>query len=382
MVANPAVRAVSQGPLANLAAPLGRVAELADAQASGACVRKDVGVQVPPRPPGPGVARRRWRPGRRARHARPVSAFDDAARRVDGGADARAVAAGLVRQLTDAELLTLLDGDAPFWPGLTDMTRGGYYRHAWPAGRNERLGIPGLAFADGPRGVVVGNATCFPVAMARAATFDVDLEAEVGRVIGLEARAAGATYFGGVCVNLLRHPAWGRAQETYGEDPHLLGEMGAALDPGRAAARHGVREALRVQLDGERPVHGGRHCRRPRAPRGVPAALPARGGRGRRERDERVQRAERRVVRSVPGAADAGVARRVGIRRLRDHRLHLRAARPGRVGARRTGRGDALRPATRRRRCPRRWQPGSCAGRTWRRPLPASSRRSCASPRC
>src|ERR1017187_1000012 len=29
----------------------GRVAELADAQASGACIRKDVGVQVPPRPP-------------------------------------------------------------------------------------------------------------------------------------------------------------------------------------------------------------------------------------------------------------------------------------------------------------------------------------------
>ena len=42
----------------------------------------------------------------------------------------------------------------------------------------------------------------------------------------------GATYFGGVCVNLLRHPAWGRAQETYGEDPRLLGEMGAALTRG------------------------------------------------------------------------------------------------------------------------------------------------------
>ena len=36
---------------ATLAHSLGRVAELADAQASGACVRKDVGVQVPPRPP-------------------------------------------------------------------------------------------------------------------------------------------------------------------------------------------------------------------------------------------------------------------------------------------------------------------------------------------
>src|SRR4051812_14922096 len=52
---------------ATLCTPLGRVAELADAQASGACVRKDVGVQVPPRPrsargdPTPDLGRARWR---------------------------------------------------------------------------------------------------------------------------------------------------------------------------------------------------------------------------------------------------------------------------------------------------------------------------------
>ena len=161
-----------------------------------------------------------------------MTAFTDAADRVRTGVDARVEAAALVEALTDDEVVDLLDGDVPFWPGLTDMTQGGYYAHAWPAGRNERLGIPGIAFTDGPRGVVIGNATCFPVAMARAATFDTELEAEIGRVIGFEARAAGATYFGGVCVNLLRHPAWGRAQETYGEDPFLLGEFGAALTRG------------------------------------------------------------------------------------------------------------------------------------------------------
>ncbi len=37
---------------------------------------------------------------------------------------------------------------------------------------------------------------------------------------------------GAVCFNLLRHPAWGRAQETYGEDPFHLGVMGAALGTG------------------------------------------------------------------------------------------------------------------------------------------------------
>ncbi len=192
--------------------------------------------------------------------------FDAAAARVARGADPRAEATALVAGLTDAEVLGLLDGDVPFWPGMVDMTTGGYYRHAWPAAHVERVGIPGLDFSDGPRGVVVGNATCFPVAMARAATFDPDLEEEIGRAIGLELRAAGATFYGGVCVNLLRHPAWGRAQETYGEDPYLLGEMGAALTRGvqehvMACVKHfacNSMENARFTVDvtaGERALH-------------------------------------------------------------------------------------------------------------------------------
>ena len=102
--------------------------------------------------------------------------------------------------------------------------------------RSLASGIPGFAFSDGPRGVVVGNATCFPVTMARGATWDVDLEERIGEAIGRELRAVGADLYGGVCVNALRHPAWGRAQETYGEDPHHLGELGAALT--RGAQRH------------------------------------------------------------------------------------------------------------------------------------------------
>ncbi len=37
-------------------------------------------------------------------------------------------------------------------------------------------------------------------------------------------------------MNILRHPAWGRAQETYGEDPFHVGELGAALT--RGVQRH------------------------------------------------------------------------------------------------------------------------------------------------
>jgi beta-glucosidase-like glycosyl hydrolase len=65
------------------------------------------------------------------------------------------------------------------------------------------------------------------VAMARAASFDRDLEYRVGEVIGKEIRANKGNYFGGVCINLLRHPAGGRAQDAYGEDSYLLGLMAA-----------------------------------------------------------------------------------------------------------------------------------------------------------
>ncbi len=96
----------------------------------------------------------------------------------------------------------------------------------------ERLGVPAFWFTDGPRGVARGQSTCFPCTMARGASFDVGLERRIGEAMGIESRAQGCNLNGAVCVNLLRHPAWGRAQETYGEDPCHLGRMGAALGTG------------------------------------------------------------------------------------------------------------------------------------------------------
>ncbi|MGF1760951.1 glycoside hydrolase family 3 C-terminal domain-containing protein [Photobacterium sagamiensis] len=94
----------------------------------------------------------------------------------------------------------------------------------------DRLGVPPVGFSDGPRGVSMGFSTCFPVSMARGATFDRDIEKDVGQVIAKEVRAfEGGNYFAGICINLLRHPAWGRAQETYGEDPYHVGEFGLTL---------------------------------------------------------------------------------------------------------------------------------------------------------
>jgi beta-glucosidase len=150
----------------------------------------------------------------------------------DAGDEFSRRARAIVAEMTPEEKLWCLDGDAPFWAGLSYLAESGYHKSPFRAAAVERLGLPGFAFSDGPRGVVVDQATCFPVSMARGASWDLDLEERIGEAIGKELRAVGADLYGGVCVNLLRHPAWGRAQETYGEDPHHVGEMGAALTRG------------------------------------------------------------------------------------------------------------------------------------------------------
>lgn len=151
-----------------------------------------------------------------------------------GGNTAKA-AANILKKMTLDEKIEQMNGDQPLVRGTIEMMSR-YNREPIPAGENFRLGIPGIRFSDGPRGVVMYSSTCFPIAMARGATWDTELEGRIGNTIGVEARTQGANFFGGVCVNLLRHPAWGRAQETYGEDPLLLGKMGGALT--EAVQRH------------------------------------------------------------------------------------------------------------------------------------------------
>jgi len=112
------------------------------------------------------------------------------------------------------------------------------------AGGNKRLGIPSTIFLDGPRGVSLHKgATAFPVTMARGASWDIDLEERIGEAMAEEIRALKANYSGAVCMNLLRHPAWGRAQETYGEDPHHVGEMACALVTG--IQKHNVQACVK-----------------------------------------------------------------------------------------------------------------------------------------
>ncbi len=137
----------------------------------------------------------------------------------------------ILSEATLAEKVGMMSGHGFFEAFREDGGRFGA-RPYRAGGGIERLGVPSFWFTDGPRGVVRGNSTCFPCTMARGASFDTDLERRIGEAMGIEVRAQGCNLSGAVCINLLRHPGWGRAQETYGEDSFHLGAMGAALGQG------------------------------------------------------------------------------------------------------------------------------------------------------
>ncbi len=104
---------------------------------------------------------------------------------------------------------------------------------------NDRLNIPSMVYCDGPRGAKAMTneekfkyTTVFPVSINRASTFDVELERKIGEIAGDETRGLGNYVLLAPCINQVVDPRWGRCQETYGEDTHLLGEMGAAFVAG------------------------------------------------------------------------------------------------------------------------------------------------------
>jgi beta-glucosidase len=91
-----------------------------------------------------------------------------------------------------------------------------------------RLGIPLLMHEEALHGYVARDATSFPQAIALASTWDPALVERVFAVAAREMRARGAQLALAPVVDVARDPRWGRIEETYGEDPHLVSEMGLA----------------------------------------------------------------------------------------------------------------------------------------------------------
>jgi len=104
--------------------------------------------------------------------------------------------------------------------------------------------IRGYNYRDGDRGVTLESgqknrltdskdySTAFPTTSVRAASWDLDLEKRVGEAIGDETVASLNNVLLAPTMNVVRHPYWGRTQETYGEDTYHIGRMATAFTVG------------------------------------------------------------------------------------------------------------------------------------------------------
>ncbi|HEY4212018.1 MAG TPA: glycoside hydrolase family 3 N-terminal domain-containing protein [Steroidobacteraceae bacterium] len=95
-----------------------------------------------------------------------------------------------------------------------------------------RLGIPALFHEEGLHGYAARGATHFPEALALASTWDPDLLTRVFTVVAREIRSRGVQLVLAPVVDVSRDPRWGRIDETYGEDPYLVGELGVGAVKG------------------------------------------------------------------------------------------------------------------------------------------------------
>ncbi|WP_164234740.1 beta-glucosidase family protein [Microbacterium hydrocarbonoxydans] len=101
---------------------------------------------------------------------------------------------------------------------------------------NQRLGIPALVHEECLTGLAAFGATAFPAPLAWAATFDETLVREMAHAIGEDMRAIGVHQGLAPVLDVVRDYRWGRVEETLGEDPYLVGQLGAAYVSGLEGA--------------------------------------------------------------------------------------------------------------------------------------------------
>ena len=162
---------------------------------------------------------------------------------------------GLLRSMTWDEKLTQMQVVFRPDPGeLERWVRAGVGAIFWPrsaaavnrlqrvAVEQTRLGIPLLVGLD----VIHGQRTIAPTPLAMAASFDPGVVEDTARLAAMEAASGGVNWTFSPMIDVSRDPRWGRAVESFGEDPHLNAVMGAAMirgyqgadlrDPGSIAA--------------------------------------------------------------------------------------------------------------------------------------------------
>lgn len=116
------------------------------------------------------------------------------------------------------------------YPGSILHILGERVGQAMDLAAKNRLGIPLLVGEDAIHGHSFWKgATIFPTQLAMAASWNPDLLEQVGRVTAEEVAPTGIHWTFSPVLCLSRDLRWGRTGETFGEDPFLIGELGAAL---------------------------------------------------------------------------------------------------------------------------------------------------------
>ena len=120
--------------------------------------------------------------------------------------------------------------------------------------KNTRLGIPLLACGEGLHGFLYEGAVIFPQNIGLACAFNEEIAYEIGKEVGRAARSRGIRMIFAPDIDLAREPRWGRTQETYGEDPYLIGKLGAAYV--RGIQSEGVAATLKHYIAYSMPENG------------------------------------------------------------------------------------------------------------------------------
>lgn len=95
-----------------------------------------------------------------------------------------------------------------------------------------RLGIPAVFHEESCSGYLAQDADMFPMPIGLAATFNPEIMRHAGEVIRRQMIAVGARHTLAPVADVARDARWGRCEETFGEDPYLVGRMAVAYVQG------------------------------------------------------------------------------------------------------------------------------------------------------
>lgn len=127
--------------------------------------------------------------------------------------------------------------------------------------QHTRLGIPAILHEECCSGYMAQGATCFPQMIGVASTWQPELLEQMMREVRAQLLAVGARQGLAPVLDIVRDSRWGRVEETFGEDPTLVAQLGVAYVRGLQgeSLRDGVM-ATAKHFPGHGISEGGLNC--------------------------------------------------------------------------------------------------------------------------